>query len=158
MGPTAMAGLGLNLHVIRERAWTILREKCSSFTAVDENAQFSQIFTKNVFSGLNHEQKSRLMSIHYFAGWCEHCVTPVSAELEVFVNYVTLSDTEKFDLPLSSWPELLRLNNCQNQIQCPSCDNNCDSQLFISNLATALFVEFSPGTMDVLNFQSEIRE
>ena len=45
-GPTAMAGVGLNFHVIRERAWTILREKCSSFTAMDENAQFSQIFTK----------------------------------------------------------------------------------------------------------------
>ena len=94
--PTAMRSgmfaLGFNMCVIREKVWAVLREKCSSFMAMDGSAQFSQIFSKNVFSNVSAEQKSRLMSMHYFEGTCDHCVAPVHAELEVFVNYVTLLD------------------------------------------------------------------
>ena len=40
---------GYQLHLVRERVWSFVREKCHSFESMDANAQFSEMFSTNVF-------------------------------------------------------------------------------------------------------------
>ena len=44
---------GYQLHLVRERVWSFVREKCHSFESMDANAQFSEMFGTNVFGQLS---------------------------------------------------------------------------------------------------------
>ena len=97
---------GYQSHLVRERVWSFVREKCHSFEFMDANAQFSEMLSTNVFGQLSDQQASALISVHYLSGQCNnsnHCV-----DIEVnFSNYVTSSDSTRQDIPLFKWPDLL---------------------------------------------------
>ena len=68
---------GYELHLVRDRVWSFVREKCQSFESMDANAQFSEMFRTNVFAQLSDQQASALISVHYLSGQCynsNHCV------------------------------------------------------------------------------------
>ena len=69
-------------------------------------------------------------------------------------HYRTSSD---FSYQVSCWTELLVYNNRQNTIQCPSCEQDCSSEIFELNFASVLFIEFSLDCLNVLTFEREIR-
>ena len=54
------------LSEIREPVWSYIINLCSSFTARDCNACFSQIFEKGTFSCLNEEEESLFMTLRTF--------------------------------------------------------------------------------------------
>ena len=51
-----------DLQNVREPVWDYLRQKYPSFMAMDCNAQFSDMFTLNVFSNLTSSEKSKIIS------------------------------------------------------------------------------------------------
>ena len=69
--------IGYQLHLVRERVWSFVREKCHSFESMDANAQFAEMFSTNAFGQLS---ESALISVHYLSGECNnsnHCVDSV---------------------------------------------------------------------------------
>ena len=58
------------LSEIREPVWSYIINLCSSFTARDCNACFSQIFEKRTFSYLNEEEESLFMTQGTFDSFC----------------------------------------------------------------------------------------
>ena len=98
------------LNIIREKAWMFLRNKCPSFSAMDSRAQFSEIFHLSAFENLSDSEKSheksKLISTFDFSGICGKRNLMPSGHSEIFVNYITLSDVQRLNLPPSCWPHL----------------------------------------------------
>ena len=60
------------LSEIREPVWSYIINLCSSFTARDCNACFSQIFEKRTFGYLNEEEESLFMRLRTFDLFVAH--------------------------------------------------------------------------------------
>ena len=121
---TGVSQRGYQLHLVRERVWSFVREKCHSFESMDANAQFSEMFSNNIFGQLSDQQASALISVHYLSGQCNNSNHSVDSEVNSF-NYVTSIDLTRQDLPLFKWPDLLFHNNNQRTIQCTNCQETC---------------------------------
>ena len=61
---------------------------CSSFTARDCNACFSQIFEKRTFGYLNEEEESLFMSLRTFDSFCSSCSNLPGLWITVFFYWV----------------------------------------------------------------------
>jgi len=61
-----MVNRELALSNVRECAWEYLRHRCPSLKAIDCEAQFSEIFTRQVFGYLSALQKAALISRLHF--------------------------------------------------------------------------------------------
>ena len=62
------------LREIREPVWSYIIDVCSSFSARDCNARFSQIFEKRTFGYLNcnEEEESLFMTLRRFDSFVAH--------------------------------------------------------------------------------------
>ena len=96
---------GYQLHLVREKVWSFVREKCHSFESMDANAQFSEMFSTNVFGQLSDQQASALISVHCLSEQCNTTIVLIARS--IFFNYVTSSDLTRQDIPLFKWPDLL---------------------------------------------------
>ena len=61
------------LREIREPVWSYIIDVCSSFSARDCNACFSQIFEKRTFGYFNAEKESLFMTLRTFDSFCSSC-------------------------------------------------------------------------------------
>ena len=82
MSSSADSSLLRVLREIREPVWSYIIDDCSSFSAKDCNACFSQIFVKRTFGYLNEEEESLLMTLRTFHSFCSSCS-----------NFVTLNSS-----------------------------------------------------------------
>ena len=53
-----------DFHSIQEPVWDYLRDKCPSLAPMDCNAQFSEIFSANVFCNILDFESSKLISVY----------------------------------------------------------------------------------------------
>ena len=74
------------LSKIREPVWLYIINLCSSFTARDCNACFSQIFEKRAFGYLNEEEESLFMTLRTFNSFCSSCSNFVNLNSSIFNN------------------------------------------------------------------------
>ena len=72
------------LRELREPVWSYIIDVCSSFSARDCNACFSQIFEKRTFCYLNEEEESLFMTLRTFDSFCSSCSCS---------NFVTLNSS-----------------------------------------------------------------
>ena len=147
---------GYQLHIVRERVWSFVRGKCHSFESMDANAQFSEMFSTNVFGQLSYQQASALISVHYLSGQCNNRNHCVDSEVRFFFNLVTSSDLTRQDIPLFKWPDLLFHNNNKRTIQCTNCQETCGSNSSRSHLSEVLLIEFSSDAMNVLRSKKNL--
>ena len=75
---------GYQLHLVRERVWSIVREKCHSFESMDANAQFSEMLSTYVFGQLSDQQAIALISVHYLSEQCNNSNRCVDSEVKFF--------------------------------------------------------------------------
>ena len=74
-------------HLVCERVWSFVRKKCHSFESMDANAQFSEMFSTNVFGQLSDQQASALISVNYLSGQCNNSIHCVDSEVNFFKLY-----------------------------------------------------------------------
>ena len=77
------------LSEIREPVWSYIINLCSSFTARDSNACFSQIFEKRTFGYLNEEEESLFMTLRTFDSFCRSCSNFVTLNCSILLTVVT---------------------------------------------------------------------
>ena len=75
---------GYQLHLAHERVWSFVREISHSFESMDANAQFSEMFSTNVFGQLSDQQASALISVHYLSGQCNNSNHCVDSKVKIF--------------------------------------------------------------------------
>ena len=90
-----------HLSDIREIVWSVLRERCPSFTAQDANAQFSEIFQERVFDYFTTDERHLLVSTFIHRAFCSTCQLHFIKVSEIFVHYVTLNNFMLSGLNLS---------------------------------------------------------
>ena len=113
-----IAGSEMALAHVREQVWEYLREKCPSLRAMDCNAQFSEIFTRQTFGYLSSSQKAALLSTFNHKANCSRCGLMSEVVIEVFLHYMTRLEPAGG----TYWPELLVENSKSNQINCSRCN------------------------------------
>ena len=91
------------LHEIRKPLWDHLRSKCRSFTAMDADAQFSQIFELNTFNTMNMYESQLFLSSFLFENICENCKLGCSRKMDNFVTYITNSALLESEITMDSW-------------------------------------------------------
>ena len=77
------------LSEIREPVWSYIINLCSSFTARDCNACFSQIFEKRTFGYLNEEEESLFMTLRTFDSFYSSCSNFVTLNSSILLTVVT---------------------------------------------------------------------
>ena len=134
----------IELHSIREPVWNHLRHICSSLTPMNCTAQFSEIFTQNVFYNLNEAEKSKLISDYVSLGFCSDCNQNVMVKCEVFVNFITKSYfNTAMGSNLHEWYNIISAINLPSTLQCTNCEKQVQCLTTQSNLSSALSIEFS---------------
>ena len=78
------------LSEIREPVWSYIINLCSSFTARDCNACFSQIFEKGTFSYLNEQEESLFMTLRTFDSFCSSCPNFATLNSSIILTVVTV--------------------------------------------------------------------
>ena len=110
------------LREIREPVWSYIRDVCSSFSAWDCNACFSQIFEKRTFGYLNAEEESLFTTLRTFDSSCSSCSNFVTLNSSILFTVVTAYGLNQLGLDSNIWPLFVtemhtnpgRLNNCAN--------------------------------------------
>ena len=114
------------LSEICEPVWSYIINLCSSFTARDCNACFSQIFEKRIFGYLNEEEESLFMTLRTFDSFCTSCSNFVTLNSSVvLITVVTVYGLNQSGLGNNIWslfvteiytnPGRLNCTNCNTQ-------------------------------------------
>ena len=88
------------LSEIREPVWSYIINLCSSFTARDCNACFSQIFNKRTFGYLNEKEESLFMTLRTFDSFCSSCSNFVTLNSSNLLTVVTAYGLNQLVCPL----------------------------------------------------------
>ena len=78
------ANNGYQLHLVLQRVWSFVREKCHSFESIGADAQFSKMFSTNIFGQLSDLQASVSILVHYLSGQCNNSYHCVDIEVKFF--------------------------------------------------------------------------
>ena len=63
----------ISFHVLRDKIWQRVKQKCASFSPMHCNAQFSELFTVVFFEGLSVNQMKSLIINYSLRGYCQNC-------------------------------------------------------------------------------------
>ena len=136
----------LYLAEIRELIWSLLRQKCPSFSLMNCDAQFTQIFQESIFSDMSEDEKSVFLSSYCNDGTCPTpgCGHAIRKQVKVFVHYVSQIELLSFNISLNDWYKLFEKLHFQNLVL--YCEE-CKTYLLHNNLSflpgKLLFIDFS---------------
>ena len=75
----SIGSLMSTLNNIREPVWNYLINNCNSFINRSSNAQFSQVFSSNVFNSLTNDENSIFQTTYSVKGYCDTCHCDINA-------------------------------------------------------------------------------
>ena len=144
------------LSYLRSDIWDYMKIRCPSFTPMDCNAQFSEIFQKNVFADLNSIEQSEIISTYSQEAFCSACTRTVQCNTEVFINYIRMENVVDSNLSIQQWPSYILFQNMCEKLQCDICQEPCDVINSATSLSELIFVEFNHSMMNLCEFESNI--
>ena len=91
---------------IREPVWSYIIDVCSSFSAEDFNACFSQIFEKRTlnFGYHNEKEESIFMTLRTFDSFCSSCLNFMTLNSSILLTVVTAYGLNQLGLNNNMWP------------------------------------------------------
>ena len=118
------------LSEIREPVWSYIINLCSSFTARDCNACFSQIFEKRTFGYLNEEEESLFRTLRTFDSFCSSCSNFVTVNSSILLTVVTAYGLNQSGLDNNIWPLFAtKMHTNPGRLNCTNCHSNFDKTL-----------------------------
>ena len=111
------------LRETREPVWSYIKDVCSSFSARDCNACFSQIFEKRTFGYLNEEEESLFMTQRTFDSFCRSCSSSVTLNSSILLTVVTEYGLNQLGLDNNMWPIFFtQMHTKPGRLNCTNCD------------------------------------
>ena len=96
---------------------------CSSFTARDCNACFSQIFEKRTFGYLNEEEESLFVTLRTFDSFCSSCSNFVTLNSSILLTVVTVHGLNQSGLDNNIRPLFVILMHTNpGRLNCTNCN------------------------------------
>ena len=118
------------LSEIREPVGSYIINLCSSFTARDCNACFSQIFEKRTFGCLNEEEESLFMTLWIFDSFCSSCSNFVTLKGSILLTVVAAYGLNQSGLDNNIWPLFAtEMHTNPGRLNCTNCHSNFDKTL-----------------------------
>ena len=90
---------------VREPIWDYIIQNCPSFIPRNSDAEFSQIFSGNIFRSLASEERALFETYFKIEGVCSQCNHMNSRNNSVMVSYISEISHENFDY--SRWPQFV---------------------------------------------------
>ena len=146
----------LTLHALRSNIWDYVKTKCPSFVSMDCNAQFSELFRKELFADISNSEKNKIISVYSQRSFCNLCEKSISTHSEVLVNYISLVELINSRIKPDRWFEFISTSNSASKVACPTCERLYDVHECQSEMSEILFFEFSEGIMSICDFLSSI--
>ena len=143
---------------IREPVWSYIIDVCSSFSARDCNACFSQIFEKITFGYLNEEEESLFMTLRTFDSFCSSCSNFVTLNGSILLTVVTAYGLNQLGFDNNMWPLFVtEMHTNPGSLNCANCDTQTTEPVLRKVLNSRfLFIEFPPALMKDINVFEEI--
>ena len=91
---------------IRQPIWNYVISKCRSFSAMDCNEQFSEIFREQVLGELNDLEKALFQTFYSYNENCQNCGNILNGNLSTFINYFSWGAAITADV-VSNWHSIL---------------------------------------------------
>ena len=108
---------------IREPVWSYIINLCSSFTARDCNACFSQIFEKTTSSYLKEEEESLFMTLRTFDSFYSSCSNFVTLNSSILLTVVTVYGLNQSVLDNNIWPLFVtEMHTNPGSLNCTNCN------------------------------------
>ena len=128
---------------IREPIWQRIMTSCPTFRNQDCNAQFSELFSSEIFRSLTEEEKLLFETEYTLMGTCETCGISRVFDIQVIVNYISGIEYSQLLTASTSWPSVLLNDRMDNSVQCFQCQERIPAHIDKHRTADVLFVEFS---------------
>ena len=111
------------LREIREPVGSYIIVVCSSFSAWDCNACFSQIFEKRTFGYLNAEEESLFTTLRTFDSSCSSCSNFVTLNSNILLTVVTAYGLNQLGLDSNMWSLFVtEIHTNPGRLNCANCD------------------------------------
>ena len=99
------------LHGTRDPLCSYFRTCCRSFSQMDCNAQFSEIFQTKNFTDMNAYEKEIFLTRYTYNTLCSTCDIPLTKHVTIFVNFVRYTDLLSQSMNVKDWPLYLSCTN-----------------------------------------------
>ena len=108
---------------IREPVWSHIIGVCSSFSARECNACFSQIFEKRIFGYLNEEEESLFKTLRTFDSFCSSCSNFVTENSSILLTVVTAYGLNQLGFDNNMRPLFVtEMHANPGRLNCANCD------------------------------------
>ena len=96
---------------------------CSSFSASDCNACFSQIFEKRTFGYFNAEKESLFMTLRTFDSFCSSCSNFKTLSSSISLTVVTAYGLNQLGFDINMSPLFVtEMHTNPGRLNCANCD------------------------------------
>lgn len=145
------------LDEIREPIWSKIIEHCGTFANKDNDAQFSEIFSGNLFKILSKGEKEFFETNYEVRGTCNSCGLEKENKLDIIVNFVSENVYPELIENRKDWPTCVATSlEPRTEIHCSTCVVNSPSQFKSVNFSCYLLLEFSRTFLTSCNTFREI--
>jgi len=139
----------ISLTNLRESVWATVISCCRSFAARDMNAEFSEIFSSEIFRNITDQEKQVFHTSFQLTGFCSNCsiITNVIESLPV-IALSTLGMPDLIANP-QDWPRYLS-SSSPVILQCSDCASYIvNPELSNYHHPVIKFVEFTADLTDI---------
>ena len=143
------------LSQLRQSIWDYIVSNCSSFVLKNCDAEFSQIFTGNIFKSLSGEEQILFETSYNLEGTCSQCNYNNQRTSSFIVSYISEIELANFD-DFNRCLQVLSPNDNDVNIQCGECETLVNANLTNFQASKFRFVEFDPNITSACRFLNEI--
>ena len=120
------------------------------------DAEFSQIFTGNVFNRLSSEERLLFETSYSVEGTCLQCSKNNQRSSNFIVSYISEIGVSNSNDLRTDWPHILSPNINDTTIQCTDCESLINANLTSFQVSQFRFIEFDSNLTSVYRFHIEI--
>ena len=142
------------LSNIREVTWARVINHCRTFRARDINAEFSKIFSSEIFRSITNDERGIFYTTFNYRVSCTPCNTSSNQEVSNAVTTISANQFPHLIQHPETWPDCL---NIPYEFRCSYCDRPIDGNLMNTNHPVLKFVEFSPELTGRTKFKMQLR-
>ena len=145
------------LDEVREPVWRKVIENCESFRLRNSDAQFSEIFSANLFKTLSrHEQEIFQIEVNS-KGICSQCLIEKELKSTVLVNYISEVEYPELLSQENDWPKTFESLGNGSGI-CDNCYEPIPANIYSDiNFPHYVFVEFGGRLVNKSHFFEQIQ-
>ena len=145
------------LDEIREPIWSKIIENCGTYASRNSDAQFTELFSDNLFMTLSEGEKKIFETRFDVRGTCPVCDNERQSKTGIIVALLTDLLYPEITIDPNNWPDCAnRALDPSTEVHCNTCSVNIPAQYQSVDLPCYLLIEFSSTIHNSCRFLDQI--